>query len=327
MKQIFFIMVCLAILIPSASLAATSYPEQSRGTPSLQIAPTVFDLTYVPGTGVIKIINIANNGNKPLLVHSKIEQVSGRPQGVPLLKISEPDFVLQPQQAKKVKISISIPETIRPGGYYYQILFEPLLSSYYFEKDSTRVIPIIGALVYISVKDIENSAPKNTGIDVPKFSLTDKARLKNLESLINKIFGIEPVIASSPALTDSDSPFKFVLWIKNNDIYHTRPAGMINIFDKNGDSVGKTDFAPKTILPGEIKNFEFEINSNKKFLFGRYTAMLSLDDKKILLDLWIIPWKIMLSTGLLTLVLSIFMVKYRCRIRLAFKTLFSKTLT
>jgi hypothetical protein len=264
------------------------------------------------------------------------------------IKIENPNFILDPKEAKEVKFKIEIPENAEPGGHYAVVLFEPKLPSFYFEKGAVRTIPKIGVLFLFSVKveGLEKTAQPPTIIE---FAIPEKFHLEKLED-----FFVKTVKAAEGLTIVEKSHLPFTLSIKNNDIYHIKPEGKLEIFRipltntnyklTDTKKVGETEIKGITILPGRVRKFPVEIKPNlprilekylpskiknfisENFLFGKYRAhlLLTTGDAKIEKDIefWAFPWKIVLSTGFICFVFLIFLIKYRKRIKKAISILF-----
>jgi len=108
--------------------------------------------------------------------------------------------------------------------------------------------------------------------------------------------------------------------------------------------VGETEIKETTVLPGRTRKFPVEFKPNlpekltkylpawfssfisQNLLFGKYKALLSLKVEQDIInkeiEFWVFPWKLWLFTGLIVLLILIFVVKYRNRIKSAFLILF-----
>jgi len=265
------------------------------------------------------------------------------------IKIENPNFILDPYEREEVKFKINIPEDAEPGGRYAVVLFEPKLPSFYFEKGTIRAIPKIGVLFLFSVK-VEGLEKAEVPMTIAEFSIPEKFHLQKLEDFL-----IKTVRAAEELIIVEKSHLPFTLSIKNNDIYHIKPEGKLVIsrnplIDTNtklmdtNNIVGEVEIKEITILPGKVRKFPVEFKPDlpkilerylpasisdfisKNLLFGKYKAHLLLTtDNDIIekeIEFWAFPWKIALSTGLVVLLILIFVVKYRKRIKSATLILF-----
>lgn len=255
------------------------------------------------------------------------------------IKIENPNFILDPNETEEVKFKISIPENAEPGGHYAVALFEPKLPSFYFEKGAIRTIPKIGVLFLFSVK-VEGLERPVEPLTITEFSIPEKFHLRKLEDFLFKVARAAEKEKFSIVET---SHLPFTLSIKNNDIYHQKPEGKLEILAENGKIAGETEIKEITILPGKVRKFPIEFKPNLpkiliKFLpasisnfisgnllFGKYKAHLLLTTKNDIIEkeieFWAFPWKIALSTVLICSIFLTFLIKYRKRIKRAIRVL------
>jgi hypothetical protein len=201
-------------------------------------------------------------------------------------------------------------------------------------------------LFSVKVEGLEKTAQPPTIIE---FAIPEKFHLEKLED-----FFVKTVRAAEGLTIVEKSHLPFVLSIKNNDIYHIKSEGKLEIFRipltntnyklTDTKKVGETEIKGITILPGRVRKFPVEIKPNlprilekylpskiknfisENFLFGKYRAHLLLTTESGTiekdLEFWAFPWKIVLSTGFICFVFLIFLVKYRKRIKKAISILF-----
>jgi hypothetical protein len=253
------------------------------------------------------------------------------------IKIENPNFILDSNETEEVKFKIEIPGNAEPGGHYAVALFEPKLPSFYFEEKAVRAIPKIGVLFLFSVK-VEGLERTKEPLTIVEFAIPEKFHLQKLED-----FFVKTVRASEGLIIIEKSHLPFVLSIKNNDIYHIKPEGKLEISNGNGKIVGETEIKEVTILPGKVRKIpvEFEPNLPKNlekylpaaisnfisqnWLFGKYKAHLFLTTESNIIEkdieFWAFPWKITLFTVLICSIFLIILIKYRKRIKLAAKVL------
>ena len=277
--------------------------------------------------------------------------------------IENPNLILEPAEKREIRFSINIPGDAEPGGHYSVMLFEPQLPSFYFKPGQPRTIPVVGVLFLFSVKTFALEPELEEKLEVVEFSLLKKERIAVLESffrLVSRSFSrglasINPAYAAEPSEIQiaGKAPSSFVLRIKNNDIYHIKTYGKISIYNIFGQKVGETEVLQKTILPGKTRAFPVELSlempaylkwlpvSLANFLvqnlfFGRYQAKLELKAKTPLvaeifrpaapfvLNFFSLSWHFWLPFILIFSILIFLTVKYRKRIKLALKALWTK---
>jgi len=263
------------------------------------------------------------------------------------INIENPNFILDSKETEGVDLFIKIPENAEPGGHYAVILFEPKLPSYYFEPGAAlKTIPKIGVLILFSV-EVEGVKRAETPLVISEFIIPEEFHLQRLENLLADISGLfQKAQAENRELFSivEKSELPFSLGIKNEDIIHIKPEGRLSILNSKGKTVGETEIKETTVLPGRTRKFPIEFKPNlsgrlikylpawfssfisQNLLFGKYKALLSLKVGQDIInkdiEFWVFPWKFWLSTGLLFLLILIFVVKYRNRIKSAFLILF-----
>jgi len=359
-SKIFLIAFALCFLLVNAVKAETVVPK-------IGVSPSTFELELERGKvfeGTIKIFN-KSDVPIPMIVHATdFSAVNETGQMVfddslsdPVsssklwFKLENPNILLDPQGFENLKFSINVPDNAEPGGHYAVVLFEPQLPSYYFAPDQPKTIPIIGVLFLLSVKG--EGPGTNEPLQVLEFSIPANLHLKFLEKSLASVFGVFSeawAAGEKEVLIVESSNFPFSLRIKNNDIYHIKPEGKLEIFNLLGMKVGETEIQKTTILPGKIRQIPVEFKEklpallekylpasvsdfiSRNFIVGRYQAVLSLETEvfdgqgshlqnlSVSSYFWVFPWKIILIIFALTAALLIM----RKRISAALKILFIK---
>ncbi len=126
-------------------------------------------------------------------------------------------------------------------------------------------------------------------------------------------------------------PVEFDLRIKNEGNVHVKPQGIITISNFLGKKIGSgvVELEPKNVLPGAVR--KSIAPWNKKWLFGKYTAVVSLTygtrPEILTASTTFIgfPYKIGGSVLLAVLIIGLFLYKGRKRIKLALRILFRGT--
>ena len=255
------------------------------------------------------------------------------------IKIESPNFILDAGETEEVKFKVEIPENAEPGGHYAVALFEPKLPPFYFEKGTVQVIPKIGVLFLFSVKveGLERTAEPPT---IAEFLIPEKFHLQKLEDFFIKT--VKAAKEEKFSIVET-SHLPFTLSVKNNDIYHIKPEGKLEVLKENGKIVGETEIKETTILPGKIRKFPIEFKPDlperferylpasvsnfisQNFLLGKYQARLLLTTDFATIEkefeFWVFPWKIALSTIFVAFIFLTLLVKYRKRIKSALRVL------
>jgi hypothetical protein len=200
------------------------------------------------------------------------------------------EFTLKHGQRMVLPVEISIPEDAEPGGLYGSILIATSSSPQGSEteeetvKGQMQLISRLGCLYFIRVKG----------------EVIEDGFLKELRTGTAKKFY-------------EKGPISFELLFENNGNVHLMPYGGIEIFNILGKKVDEVEIEPYFALPDSLRLRE--VNWQKEFLFGRYTALASVnrgyqdivDQKSI--TFWVIPWKIVLA-GLIGLFLVIWFFRW-----------------
>lgn len=207
-------------------------------------------------------------------------------------------FTLEQGQRISLPVEISIPEDAEPGGRYgvvFASALPPKIEEKTEEKEAKPTIGIIsrvGCLFFVRVKG----------------NVTENGFLKNFETKDTKKYF-------------EKGPITFEFLYENNGNVHLIPYGIIEITNLFGKKVAEIEVDPYFAMPDSVRLREAKWD--RGFLFGRYTALASLnrgyqdiiDQKSI--EFWVIPWKIILVgiLGLLLIVLFFRWIASRFEIR------------
>jgi hypothetical protein len=277
--------------------------------------------------------------------------------------IENPNFILEPGETKEVNFSISVPENAEIGGHYSVILFEPQLPSFYFKEGQPRAIPVIGVLFLLSVKTLTLEPETGEGLQVIEFSLPKEGRIAVLENFFSKALGSIVQAAEFNILEKAPTNFILRIKNNDiYHIKPYGKILIYNLFGKKVGEIGvpqKTimpgkirsfpvKFSPPAgtseklkWLPASISDFLIE-----NFFVGRYRAELEIHEKTRIgtqkdtkdfrvvscgeannlcsLVFWSLPWKFWLPFLIIFIFLIFFVIKFRRRIKLALKILFSQ---
>lgn len=321
-------------------------------SPKLIVAPDTFEMRVERGQIAKDKIRILNQSDFPIPLLAKTSDFTAQEETGRMLinesendssfaarkwiKIAKPNFILDPGETETVNFSVEVPKNAEPGGHYATVLFEPQLPSSYFKEGAPKVIPVIGVIFLFSV-EAEGKTASFEPVIVAEFGIPDSYRLKKLENSITSVAGFFTKAQAQEKsgfsiVENAFLPFK--LSIKNNNIYHTKPYGELEIVGSGGKILGRTEINKTTILPGKIReipvNFQpesflslkkhlpaaFYDFLNRNFIWGKYRARLTLtaekprgvifsaagspDDKIVqTVEFWVFPWKIALAVFIL----------------------------
>ncbi len=356
----------VSTLTLSAILLVSISGVRARGAvPELAISPHTFEMTMKRGEVVEEKIKIANPSEIPLPIKAKpIDFTAAEETGQMLfdesvqdpavsprfwIKIKNPDFILDPGETVAVNFEIQVPENAEPGGHYGVVLFEPQLPSFYFKEGQPRVIPAVGVLFLISI-DVEGLARSSEPIAIAEFAIPEKFHLQKLERIFASLIGIVSAEERKLSIVET-SRLPFTLKVKNNDIYHIKPFGKLEILTLGGRVVGETKISKTTVLPGKTRYFPIEFKPeisaklkkylpagiinflSENFLWGKYRGRLNLETADPLtgnsffeeteVEFWVFPWRLMLVI-LAMLLFLLFLVLIRKRIAAAARALVRK---
>lgn len=280
-------------------------------------------------------------------------------------EIESPDFILDPGEREIVNFTISAPKEAEPGGHYSTMLFVPQLPSFYFEGRGPRTIPIIGVLFLLSVKTFSLEPEVEQKLEVVEFSIPREERITMLEpafSVIQRTYQrlsasiISPVQAAQFLQINitKKPPSSFILRIRNKDIYHIKPSGKVLVYNAFGKKAAEAEVPRKTILPGKTRQFPVEFSPEtpdqlkwlpavisdflaQNFFFGKYRAVLELEAKSPVVEgffkpnflttltFFSLPWKFWLLFIVSFVLLTIFIIKFRKRIKAALSILVKRS--
>lgn len=281
---------------PAALAAATGN--------GFRISPPLYELTIPKGTSQTVSIFVENLSNikvtaKPIVNDFVAnDKENGQPQLIldPGKSAPEHSFkplvvpigntTIAPLERKEVKVTLKVPATAAPGGYYGTIRFQPTTVSS-GSGSQVNLTASVGTLFLITV-------PGN---------LTQKLTLASFTATKN---------GKSGTLFNS-GPITLETRLNNVGNIHVQPFGKIIVKNTFGKVVYTTELNntdPRgNILPNSIRKFENPIGL--KHLFGRYTAegTLAYGDNGNLITVkktfYVIPY-ILIIVILLVLIFLIF---------------------
>jgi hypothetical protein len=202
------------------------------------------------------------------------------------------DFILQPKEAREIKMTILSPLGASPGGHYASLVFQPMIPQESVSKDSVFVFARVAALLFIQKKGeiVEN-------LSVRKFDVN---------------------------YYNQKLPIEITLQLKNSGNTHLRPVGKVMIQDNSGKKIIMNLPIPESIiLPGTSKNYNVTIEESlaKKIGSGRYSIKAQVmygTNNQIIQTKFkffiLFPWTGTIVVLILGLLLMIFIFKMKKRI-------------
>jgi hypothetical protein len=260
LKKILLTTLLIAIFLPTAVLSQEE--DKDNFDPLLTIAPSILDLDVNRKQEIERKISVTNNSGLPIPIKIEVNDYTVDEQGVPdysedtsewspkdWIKTDPSDLIIKPSEIKEIALSITIPEYAQNGSHFATVFFKPVLPPEYFEKDSAYVIPYIGAVVSLSVKD--------------KDLVTGEDYLEIKEFLKGE--------------TENEEKEEFFSKMYNDDVYFHKVTGNIvitNIFNKQ---VAVHPIDSVTLFPQKVRSLTNILDQD--FPFGRYRAELQVSDE------------------------------------------------
>lgn len=317
MKKYVLLIVALLGAFTLLSLNANPVAAQTPQTPNagqaLEIAPPVITLSANPGQTINTQISLRDVSTSKLIVTGQVNDfVAGGEDGTPKILLNNdesannpyslkswinplPQLLLEPRQIKNLPVTIKVPKTASPGGYYAVVRFTATPP----ELNSTGVSlsASLGALILVRVNG--DVAEK---MEIAEFTVNKNGKAGSLFQ---------------------STPLEFVERIKNAGNIHDTPTGQVSITDMFGKKIAtvNVNLPPRNILPQSIRKFTQPLDSSvigNKILFGKYTAELSVvygANKEVVkssLTFWVIPYTL-IGAGIAALVIGFFALRFLIR--------------
>ncbi len=348
------------------------FPTAISAEVGLSVAPQKFEVAVFPGGSYKGQFKIHNPSSIALPVDLKVitfgaedgtgSMVLGKDSSpenpTSWIKFPDANFLLAPKENKRIPFSIDIPPDAPEGGYYLMVQFQPRIPDLYPDRRGARTVPSIGVPVLVATTELalDGSQRREDIMEVTGFAVASDRRLPVLERILNigRTALASPVLADGPGNIDfglqvtREKPDRFVLSIRNNDIFHFQPEGKLTVYDFLDREVGSVEIKEQTILPGMSRNFDLMIDdpgrgteiSFRSTLSSIYAGMM-VGGYRVKLDLRgqspvyreIVPLEKNLSFVVLTLtpiifwgfvlLASIIFIGSRKRMKVALKVFFS----
>jgi len=281
----------------------------SAQTIGITISPLTFELTANPGDTITNTLKVYNPTDSVISI--KMEAEDFKPVGETgevavapeeeityslkrWVKTTPTEFTLEPKDQKFVDFEISVPENAEPGGKYGSVLAS-ITGTVGEGMTGAAVAQKVGALLLLTISG------------------------ETKESLAIKDF-------TTPSSFFEYGPVLFSLRFENTGTVHVRPKGFVTITNWREKKVADLEFSQSNVLPGAIR--KIETKWDKKWLFGKYTAMIvgsyGIDNLPIsseVLTFWVFPWRIILAILIVLILVLLFFYKTRKRWQLALRIL------
>lgn len=317
-KIIGYIFVLSFALMPTGIFAFEKTQIQMKGDSNYNdfvVEPGKTEIFLNKGETVTKNITITNRVDKVVNFKLSTEDLVGSNDATtPIVLMGDEvgpyslknfikpeisEFSLNFGERITIPVTVSIPFDAESRGYYGALIVSNEPDKLIDENTAgaqgkTRIISRIGSLFLVKI----NGEGKEEG---------------NLESF--KIAGpIKSFYEKKPA--------SFEVVYQNTGNVHLVPYGKITVKNLMGMNVGSIPVDAYFVLPNSTRYKEVLWDSNS-FLFGRYTANLSLykgygnEYQDLNISFWVLPWKIVLPVfvGLIIFVTLMYYILTRFELR------------
>jgi len=275
----------------------------------ISISPLTFELTANPNDVLTNKLKVYNPTDSIVAIKMEVEDftVAGEMGEVRIepaetetyslakwVEVEPSEFTLEPREQKFVDFTIAIPQNAEPGGHYGSVL-ATTAGVMGAGITGAAIAQKVGTLVLLTV-----AGEVTENLNVKEFSAPDFLEY---------------------------GPVSFTIRFENTGTVHVRPRGFVTITDWRNKKVIDLEFPQRNVIPGAIRRIDTSFN--KKWLFGRYTAMLvgsygttNTPLNPSVLTFWVFPWKITLAISLALLLALFILFKTRKRWQLAIRILF-----
>ena len=277
---------------------------------SITVSPTKIDLVVGTGETAEQYISVQNPGSASTKIHAYAMDFSINQEGTfnfsepghesyscaTWLNIDEADFDLGPGETKDVKVIISVPPEVEPGGHYAALLFGTVPP----EAQSGVSIAIAGripSLFYITI-------PGVTGADI--------------------ITNAEIISLLLPGWIEK-GPVEIGVTVRNTGNVHLSIAAKAYFTDFRGREAGELDLGQAVVLPDSERVMKatwertpFIGRVRTSIVIGYFDQHGELVNRSRTGDFQVVPWRIILVaiSSIFLLILLVFVLRKRFRFRI-----------
>lgn len=294
--------VVAATPVLAASKSAATAPAVQTSPNALKVSPLRTDLTVAAGQSAVVKVYVFNLNSTPISVHPiENDFVAGDEKGTPAIILGEnsyapthslkrymvpvKDIVVQPNSNQELDVSITVPKSAQPGGYFGAIRLAPTSAS---SGGQVNLSASVSSLILMTVPGPTTEAMHLTNFDVQQ----------------------DGGEATSFRTPDDLSLF---LRFQNTGNVQEEPAGQVNVL-KGKKVVYSYNFnadAPKqSVLPDSYRRWNVPLKNIGKF--GKYTikGTFTYGSKNMTLEptktIWIVPTTyIYIGIGILAVIVLI----------------------
>lgn len=304
-RILFALAVTVGLIGTVFSQAASAADNSSLG---YQISPPVTSLSLDRGTSTRQTIKVTNLTDVQLTLQvDKRNFVAKGEEGevelvdnanplyslAPYFTLSQPTITIPPRGTSQLQYVLSVPINAEPGGRYGSVTFNTIAAKLPNGQSGASVRQELAALVFLRINGASNEQLK---------------------------------IASFTAGKDlaEYGPINFMTRIQNLGNVHEKPTGEIVVKNMLGLTTAKVKLDEKNVIPGAIRKIGSTLN--KKYLFGTYTATLTLHNGDLQTlsaktSFTVIPYKLIVIVLVVLILLAIILRKGRKRLARAARIL------
>ena len=296
-----------ALILASLLLPLTSHAQENDGAPppALTIAPSIIELEVKPGEKYEEVLYVTNGTSSPLPVTTDFKDYTMDEEGMPVyfedtsgwsprdwITVEPPDFILRDNERHEIILDVNVPEKAKSGSHIAALFFQPVLPEDYFEAESAHIIPYIGAVIALNVRNGEEEK-RTDYLEIQEFA---------------------------PVQEEDSDVLSFSTKLFNDDVYFHRVGGSIEIYNIFDDNVHSELVGDITLLPEKLRSIEKELS--EKLSFGKYRAELVLGEsgsntKTRIAEFWIPPTlaQMAIMIGIFALVIGVTVFVTRAGVR------------
>lgn len=273
---------------------------------AVSISPLNFELNGNPGDKLSNVVRIYNDLNSEINVKMEVQDfVAAGENGEVLIKEGEntsyslakwvtllPEtFTIPAQSSQMVEFTVRIPADAEPGGHYGSVLATISGSS---SGNGVGINMKVGSLLLL---DVAGQVSENLGVSD----------------------------FQAPAFSEN-GPDSLSARFTNDGTVHLKPRGFVLVKNMFGTEVAKIDLPQLNVLPQSTRKVDIPLKLDNQF--GRYEATLAAiygaanEPISAVTVYWVIPYKLLAVYGGILLVLLIFAIRGRKRLKAAFRVLF-----
>lgn len=269
------------------------------------VGPGRTEVSLAPGETVVREISVTNRVSEQRTFKLEVFDIKGTADGSAALEVLEgtrgpysiQDYVSFPDdeitldlgERARIPVTISLPPDAEPGGFYGSILVSTIRrsSNEGAELPQNPIIARVGSHIFLTVEGEKEISGKTFDMTV----------------LPTKWW-------------HESGPLTFGIAYENTGSIHLNPYGELSITNMFGEEVGYVEIEPWFVLPQSIRTREIEWN--REFLFGRYTARATMNRgyndilDEVQVSFWVLPWKLLaLIFGSLFIIILAFRLFFR----------------